>query len=207
RVRSPLLERFYGREMMRAFREIKAIFDPKNLLNPGNIVDPQPIESITARLRVAPQDHDGDGSPPVRVPEVDTFYEYDDQEGFDHAVEMCNGAGVCRKRSGGAMCPSYMATQDERHATRGRGNALRLAITGQLGRDGQPRTPTGERVARAPDWDDAGTLETLDLCLSCKACKAECPSNVDIARLKAEYHAQRYRAKGGAPWTLRLLSR
>lgn len=206
RVRSPLLERFYGPEMMRAFREIKAIFDPNNLLNPGNIVAPGPIGSITARLRVAPRDLDGDGAPPVRVPRVETYFEYDDQEGFDHAVEMCNGAGVCRKRSGGTMCPSYMATQDERHATRGRGNALRLAITGQLGRDGQRRDAKGGRVASEPNWDDAGTLETLNLCLSCKACKAECPSNVDIARLKAEYHAQRYRERG-APWRYRLLAR
>jgi FAD/FMN-containing dehydrogenase/Fe-S oxidoreductase len=207
RVRSPLLERFYGPEMMRTFREIKAIFDPKNLLNPGNIVEPGPIESITARLRVAPKDFDGDGSPPVRVPDVETFFEYDDQEGFDHAIEMCNGAGVCRKRSGGTMCPSYMALQDERHATRGRGNALRLAITGQLGRDGQSRDEQGERVSAEPNWDDPGTLETLNLCLSCKACKAECPSNVDIARLKAEYHAQRNRARGGAPWKQRVLAR
>lgn len=201
RVRSPLLERFYGPELMHAFREIKAIFDPQNLLNPGNIVGPGPIETVTARLRVAPQDYDGDGSPPVRVPSVETFYEYDDQEGFDHAVEMCNGAGLCRKRSGGTMCPSYMALMDERHATRGRGNALRLAITGQLGRNGQASS------AGEPNWDDPGTLDTLDLCLSCKACKAECPSNVDIARLKAEYHAQRNQQRGGAPWRQRILSR
>ncbi len=206
RVRSPLLERFYGPELMRAFREVKAVFDPKNLLNPGNIVTPGPVESITARLRVSPNDLDGDGKPAVRVPKVETFYEYDDQEGFDHAVEMCNGAGVCRKRSGGTMCPSYMALQDERHATRGRGNALRLAITGQLGRDGQTRNEQGDR-ATEPNWDDKGTLDTLNLCLSCKACKAECPSNVDIARLKSEYHAQRNKSKGGAPWRYRVLAR
>ncbi len=91
------------------------------------------------------------------------------------------------------MCPSYRATLDERHATRGRGNALRLAITGQIGRDAASGR-LGEAV-----WDDAGTRETLHLCLSCKACKSECPSNVDIARLKAEYTAQRYRAAGGPP--------
>lgn len=208
RVRSPLLERLYGPELMRAFREIKAIFDPANLLNPGNIVEPGPIESITARLRVSPLDSDGDGAPAVRVSEaVETFFEYGDQEDFAHAVEMCNGAGVCRKRSGGVMCPSYMATQDERHATRGRGNALRLAITGQLGRDGQRRDTNGEAVSSEPNWDDPETLKTLDWCLSCKACKSECPSNVDIARLKAEYHAQRNRAKGRSPWRYKLLSR
>jgi Fe-S oxidoreductase len=94
---------------------------------------------------------------------------------------MCNGAGVCRKTAGGTMCPSYRATRDERHATRGRGNALRLAITGQV----------AGGASRAA-WNDPETLETLDLCLSCKACKSECPSNVDVAKLKAEYLAQGY---------------
>lgn len=182
KVRGPLLERFYGPELMRAFREVKGIFDPRNLLNPGTIVEPGPVASITERTRINPLGRE------VRVPAVETYYTYDDQHGFDGAVEMCNGAGVCRKKSGGTMCPSYMGSLDERHSTRGRGNALRLAITGQL--SAQPG---------APAWDDPGTIETLDLCLSCKACKTECPSNVDIARLKAEYTAQRYRAKGRAP--------
>jgi FAD/FMN-containing dehydrogenase/Fe-S oxidoreductase len=191
RVRTPLLERFYGPELMAAFRDVKRLFDPANLLNPGNIVDlsghdPRPIDSITQRLRVEP--HPGR---PVLVPsDVSTYFNYDDQHGFDAAVEMCNGAGVCRKKQGGTMCPSYMATLDERHATRGRGNALRLAITGQLD-------------AGRPVWNDPDTLETLRLCLSCKACKTECPSNVDIARLKAEYHAQMYR-ENGAPLRARL---
>ncbi len=178
RVRTPFLESFYGPEIMRAFRAIKHIFDPHNLLNPGNIVEPRPIETITARLRVDTAPHDAAPNP-VRVPDVRTFYEYADQHGFDHAVEMCNGAGVCRKRSGGTMCPSYQVLQDERHATRGRANALRLAITGQLGHE-------------RPAWNDPDTLDTLDLCLSCKACKSECPSNVDVARLKSEYVAQSY---------------
>jgi len=116
---------------------------------------------------------------------VDTYFDYSDSEGFGHAIEQCNGAGVCRKR-GGVMCPSYQATLDERHSTRGRGNALRLAITGQFG-GGKPK------------WNDAETIDTLDLCLSCKACKSECPSNVDISRLKAEYTAQRYREAGRTP--------
>jgi len=190
RVRSPLLERFYGPELMAAFREVKRVFDPRNLLNPGNIVDldganPRPIASMAESLRVEPKP----GRPVHVPPEVQTYFSYDDQHGFDGAVEMCNGAGVCRKKQGGTMCPSYMATLDERHATRGRGNALRLAITGQLNADGNGGTNT-------PLWDDPGTLETLRLCLSCKACKTECPSNVDIARLKAEYHAQRYKQEG-----------
>ncbi|MEX2219082.1 MAG: FAD-linked oxidase C-terminal domain-containing protein [Phycisphaerales bacterium] len=189
RVRGPLLERFYGPELMRAFREVKAIFDPRNLLNPGNIVEPGPLPSIAESIRVKPAERF------VEVPPVDTYFGYEDQHGFRGAVEMCNGAGVCRKRSGGTMCPSFMGTLDERHSTRGRGNALRLAITGQLADEWAAATGgTGRSL-----WNDPGTIETLDLCLSCKACKAECPSNVDIARLKAEYTAQRYRSTGRIP--------
>jgi FAD/FMN-containing dehydrogenase/Fe-S oxidoreductase len=176
KARGPLLERFYGPQMMDAFRQIKHVFDPRNLLNPGNIVDARPIESITQNLRVQ---QEKDSSTPV-----ETFFDYEDQEGFRSAVEMCNGAGFCRKTAGGIMCPSYRATLDERHSTRGRGNALRLAITGQVARDGNAA------------WNDPDTIETLDLCLSCKACKTECPSNVDVSRLKAEYTAQRFKLTG-----------
>ncbi|MBL0921705.1 MAG: FAD-binding protein [Phycisphaerales bacterium] len=197
RVRGPLLERLYGPELCAAFREIKSIFDPQGILNPGIIVDPGPLESITERLRVDPDP--SDGAEPARVPHVETYYTYDDQHGFDGAVEMCNGAGVCRRRSGGTMCPSYQALLDERHATRGRANALRLAITGQL-RAG-PGGPS-----RQPRWDDVETMRTLDLCLSCKACKTECPSNVDIARLKAEHHAQRFRSGARVPLAERLMA-
>jgi FAD/FMN-containing dehydrogenase/Fe-S oxidoreductase len=185
RVRSPLLEEFFGPEITSAFRQVKELFDPEFRLNPGNIVAPG---SVTWRLRTRPDDAF------VSVPQVRTFFRYDKEHGFGSAVEMCNGAGVCRKRSaGGTMCPSYRATLDERHATRGRGNALRLAITGQVGGVG------------APAFDDAETLETLRLCLSCKACKRECPSNVDIARLKAEYLAQSYVKRGGAPFAVRAM--
>lgn len=179
RVRGPLLERFYGPQLMAAFARVKAAFDPKGLLNPGNIVGtPTAIETITQQTRIRPQRRD------VDVPPVPTYFDYADQHGLRGAVEMCNGAGVCRKRSGGVMCPSYMATLDERHSTRGRGNALRLATTGQL------------QSSDADPWNDPGTIETLNLCLSCKACKSECPSNVDIARLKAEYTAQRFASLG-----------
>jgi len=189
RARGPLLERYFGPEIMDAFREIKAIFDPRGLLNPEDIVAPGPIESITDQSRVIQTGE------VVRVPEVDTYYDYQDQHGFAGAVTMCNGAGVCRKKQGGTMCPSYMGSLDERHSTRGRGNALRLAITGQL---------TPNHRSHQPAWDDPETIDTLNLCLSCKACKAECPSNVDIARLKAEYTAQRYRTRGGAPIQARI---
>ncbi|MFG0275027.1 MAG: FAD-binding and (Fe-S)-binding domain-containing protein, partial [Phycisphaerales bacterium] len=186
RARSPLLERFYGDELMEAFREIKRIFDPRNLCNPGNIVGPHEEPDMLRDFRVA-----ASKAGEHAVASVDTFYDYTEQGGFLHAVEQCNGAGVCRKTRSGTMCPSYRALRDERHATRGRGNALRLAITGQY--------PEGLRPAGEPRWDDPDTVETLDLCLSCKACKAECPSNVDIAKLKAEYTGQRNRRRALPP--------
>ncbi|TVQ50643.1 MAG: FAD-binding oxidoreductase [Phycisphaerales bacterium] len=186
RLRSHLLERFYGKPICDAFRRIKAIFDPDHRMNPGNLVEPA---SMTEHLRVKPD------RSAAEIPPVETFFRYDRENGFDHAVEMCNGAGVCRKMQGGTMCPSYRATRDERHATRGRGNALRLAISGQLSREA------------GPGWNDAETHRTLDLCLSCKACKSECPSNVDLAKLKAEYLAQADRQRGGADLARLLFGR
>ncbi|MFZ4749614.1 MAG: FAD-binding and (Fe-S)-binding domain-containing protein [Phycisphaerales bacterium] len=183
RVRSPLLGEYFGEVICGALREVKRAFDPRGVLNPGNIVVTGPAERIIANLRVAP--HGEDAHPPI----VETFFSYGREEGFDHAVESCNGAGLCRRTAGGtSMCPSYRALRDERHATRGRGNALRLAVTGQLSKD---------------RWADPETMETLDLCLSCKACKTECPSNVDISKLKAEYTAQRH-AEHGVPWSTRV---
>ncbi len=174
RVRGPLLLEYFGPELMRAFAQIKAIFDPAGILNPGMIVNPGSLETITTHLRQQAQRTSQNIG-------IETYFDYSDQESFDGAVEMCNGSGFCRKTSGGTMCPSYRATLDERHSPRGRANALRSSILG-----------TPDR----PNWNDADTIETLDLCLSCKACKSECPSNVDIARLKAEYTAQRYRETG-----------
>ena len=215
RIRGPLLERFYGPELMTAFREIKVIFDPNNILNPGNIVESRPLSTITDNLRVEPASNTSLPARPVAVPlDVETYFDYSDQHGFDGAVEMCNGAGVCRKTQGGTMCPSYQALLDERHSTRGRGNALRLAITGQFaGRSPSPGRAGGKGEgekdsgpSRTPNtiWDDAGTKETLNLCLSCKACKTECPSNVDISRLKAEYAAQGMKAAGSVPFQVRF---
>ncbi|MEY5061205.1 MAG: hypothetical protein RIS45_1126 [Planctomycetota bacterium] len=183
RVRSPLLGEYFGEVICNALRDVKRAFDPRGVLNPGNIVDTGPAERIIANLRVAP--HGEDAHPPI----VETFFSYTREEGFDHAIESCNGAGLCRRMSGGTtMCPSYRVLKDERHATRGRGNALRLAVTGQLSKD---------------RWADPETVETLDLCLSCKACKTECPSNVDISKLKAEYTAQRH-AEHGTPLATRV---
>ena len=159
RARSHLLEQFYGREICQAFKAIKQIFDPNGLMNPGNIVDGP---SMTESLRVKPKDK------LAVIPAVKTFYRYEHEQDFASAITMCSGAGMCRKQHGSTMCPSYRALLDERHSTRGRANALRLAITGQLSIDGQ-----------APNWSDQQTIKTLDLCLSCKACKTDCPSNVD----------------------------
>ncbi|MCA9304532.1 MAG: FAD-binding protein [Phycisphaerales bacterium] len=186
RARGPLLPEYFGEELMEAFRAVKSIFDPYALLNPGNIVDPAPLESIARNTRIHPCES------PIEPTEPDTYFEYQSQGGFGHAVEMCNGAGVCRNKSVGTMCPSYHATLDEHHSTRGRGNTLRLAISGQLGED---------------RWSLKGTRDVLDLCLSCKACKSECPSNVDIAKLKAEYLAQGYATTGHVPLSARVFSR
>lgn len=191
RARGPFIERVFGAELLEAFREIKSIFDPDGLLNPGNIVDPQSVESISTHTRIRPNQTQ------TRIAQLDTYYQFAPEHGFAHAVELCNGAGVCRRKQGGVMCPSYQATLDERHSTRGRGNALRLALTGQtdLGRE-----PTGE-----PALNDQDTLATLDLCLSCKGCKSECPSSVDIAKLKSEYLAQGYE-QTGIPLRVRVMS-
>ncbi len=191
RARGPVLERFMGAELMEAHRAIKRLFDPHGVMNPGNIVSPGPIESISQRTRVRP------GHTNLTIEGIETGLRFDREGGLGHAVEMCNGAGVCRKKMVGTMCPSYQGTLDERHSTRGRGNALRLAITGQsqFGDDGG-----------AAQWDDSDTKETLDLCLSCKACKTECPSGVDIAKLKSEYLWQGYN-RHGVPMRVRALSR
>ncbi|MEE2907544.1 MAG: FAD-linked oxidase C-terminal domain-containing protein [Planctomycetota bacterium] len=183
RLRAEMVQAFYGPRLVEAFRKIKTIFDPDDRFNPG-LVTGSP--GMLEHLRQAPEGQ------LIQFPEIDTFFHWDGD--FGGAVEQCNGNGLCRRMKGGAMCPSYRATLDERHATRGRGNALRLAISGQF-HDGTPK------------WNDHETLETLDLCLGCKACRYECPSAVDMARLKAEYEAQRFRVDGRVPWRTRRLGR
>ncbi len=168
-VRSYMNERFFGERLYSVFREIKKAFDPEGLMNPGKIVD---APAMDENLRFGPEYH---------VPGFSTFYHYREDGGFDRAVEMCTGVGACRKTLGGTMCPSYIATRDEDHSTRGRANALRLAMSGQLGPD-----------AMAGD----ALHDVFDLCLSCKGCKAECPSNVDVAKLKGELLAYRHGERG-----------
>ena len=159
-VRSPFMRKMFGPVIYDAFRTIKQTFDPGGLLNPGKIVDAGPM---TANLRF------GAG---YVTPRPDTAFDFAEYGGFGGAVEMCSGVGACRKTLEGTMCPSYMATHDEQHTTRGRANVLRLAMVGRMGDAG---------------LDDRGVYETLDLCLECRACKAECPVGVDMARYKSEF--------------------
>lgn len=173
RVRSPLLEQFYGEEIVDAFGCVKAAFDPKGILNPNNIVNPEPLDE---HWRVDPGEE---------TPEYDTYFDWSDDGGLVRAVEKCNGAGVCRKRAeaGGTMCPSYMATMDEKDTTRGRANVFRQVLY-----EADP----------AESFADETLHETLDLCLSCKGCKNECPANVDMARMKSEFQ-QHYYDENGTP--------
>jgi FAD/FMN-containing dehydrogenase/Fe-S oxidoreductase len=171
-VRSPFQEKMYGTELYQAFRELKAAIDPHNLLNPGKIVDAPPL---CANLRYGPG---------YVTPDVPTTLDFSADGGLLPAAEMCAGVGECRKKGEGTMCPSFQATREEKDSTRGRANLLRLAMTGQLGLQG---------------LTDPRVHEVLDLCLECKACKSECPTSVDMARLKAEFLHQFYR-KHGLPW-------
>ncbi len=159
-ARSEWNEKMFGPAVYAAFQQIKRAFDPDGVLNPGRVVNAPPM---TANLRYDPQH-------PAYEPA--TVFDYEKQQGFVRAVEMCNGNGACRKMQGGTMCPSFRATQDERDSTRGRANVLRLAMAGE----------TPERDMRSQAVHDV-----YDLCLMCKACKAECPSNVDVAKIKAEF--------------------
>jgi FAD/FMN-containing dehydrogenase/Fe-S oxidoreductase len=175
-VRSPFQEKMYGPVLYAAFRELKQVFDPRRLLNPGKIVDAAPL---TNNLRF--------GATYV-TPDVPTLFDFTADGGLSRAAELCAGVGECRKSRGGAMCPSYRSTREEQHSTRGRANALRLALTGQ---------------AELRGLRDPALAEVFDLCLECKACKAECPTNVDMARLKAEFLHQHHSAHG-FPWRSRV---
>ena len=158
-ARSEFLERMYGPEILRAFAEAKELFDPDNLLNPGVIVAPPPMDG---QLRIGPG---------RRRLSINTNLSFSDQGGLAAAVELCNGSGFCRKKTGGTMCPSYMVTLDEHDTTRARANMLRSVIDGTL----PPEELTGKYMK-----------EVMDLCVGCKACKTECPSRVDVASMKTE---------------------
>ncbi|MDE0014350.1 MAG: FAD-binding protein [Candidatus Poribacteria bacterium] len=168
-VRSEWIESMFGSQLYQAFTEVKKAFDPEGIMNPGKIVDAPPM---TENLRFGTE---------YNTIKVDTYFDFSSQEGFGRAIEMCNGVGACRKTLTGTMCPSFIGTREEEHSTRGRANALRSIISGTL-----PHTElTGERLQ-----------EVLDLCLGCKACKAECPSNVDMAKIKYEVMAHYHKANG-----------
>jgi FAD/FMN-containing dehydrogenase/Fe-S oxidoreductase len=179
RARSPFLERMYGPTLVQAFRRLKRAFDPDNRLNPGNIVD---SPGILENLRYGVS---------YKTWEPATLLDFSAQGGFAASVEMCNGVGVCRKNLEGTMCPSYMVTRDEEHSTRGRANALRSVLSGRL---------------PAAEFTGTRLHEVMDLCLECKGCKAECPSNVDMAKMKYEFLYHYYQANG-LPLRNRLFGR
>ena len=168
-VRSEWIAPFFGPRLTAALGEVKSWLDPKGLMNPGKIVAPSKMDD-RALFRFKPGYE-------ARMPEP--ALDWSEWGGLDKAVEMCNNNGHCRKFDAGTMCPSYRVTQDEQHLTRGRANTLRLALSGQLGAE-----------------SDAQVKEALDLCVSCKGCKRECPTGVDMARMKIEFLAQ-YRKSHG----------
>lgn len=162
RLRGEFIPLMYGEKIFKIFKEIKALFDPNSIFNPGKITD---TPSMSDYLRYIPD---------YSFPEYNTYFDYSKEGGWLRAIEQCNGSGDCRKSNlfGGTMCPSFRATGEERDVTRGRANVLRELLT-------YPRT--------IKIFDQKEILQSLDLCISCKACKSECPSNVDMAKYKAEF--------------------
>ena len=196
-VRAPFQEKMFGPALYEAFCQVKAAFDPTNLLNPGKIVH---APALTSNLRFETVVEQA-GSSPHQLPETGrpdaddevsgkesdgeypTGFDFSDFGGLLRATEQCTGVGACRKTLTGTMCPSYMATRNEIDSTRGRANALRLALSGGL---------------EATGFGDEELLPVLDLCLECKACKRECPTGVDMARLKSEFLHQYHSRHRGA---------
>ena len=168
-ARSEFHERMFGARMVRAFEEVKDTFDPSGIFNPGKIVRP-PAMDDRSLFRYKPD---------YEIPPIETALDWSEWGGFGPAVEMCNNNGACRKASVGVMCPSYRVTRDEQHLTRGRANTLRLAVSGQLGADA---------------LISAEMYDTMDLCVGCKGCRRECPTGVDMAKMKIEflYHYHKY---------------
>ncbi|HZZ38250.1 MAG TPA: FAD-binding and (Fe-S)-binding domain-containing protein [Acidobacteriaceae bacterium] len=168
-ARGALLPKMFGPELMQAFREFKALWDPDNRMNPDKMIAPDEVYQPEENLRL------GAG---YKSKKPETFFQFPEDHGsFHEATLRCVGVGACRKESGGTMCPSYMATREERHSTRGRAHLLWELMRGEV---------------LGPDWHNEGVREALDLCLSCKACKSECPVNVDVATYKAEFLAHYY---------------
>jgi len=177
-LRGVFTERMFGAEITEAFRELKRTWDPQGILNPGKIID---TPGFRENLRLSPAT--------VNL-EVPTILDFTAEGGLARAVELCNGQGACRKLDGG-MCPSYMVTLDEEHSTRGRANLLRQALNGVI----PAEELSGHRIQ-----------EALDLCVECKACKSECPSGVDMAKLKYEV-LTKHHEEHGTPLRARLFGR
>lgn len=177
-VRGWLNERFLGADLYEVNRKLKHAFDPSGLLNPGKIVNTPDIKDD---LRMGPTYE--------TIPLLEEM-DWSDDGGFARAVELCNGNGACRKLHSGTMCPSYMVTREEQDSTRGRANALRMAMSGAL----PPEELTSARM-----------YEVMDLCIQCKGCKTECPSNVDMARIKTEW-LHKYWAANGLPRRVRFFA-
>ena len=170
-------EKMFGSRLYQAFRDVKRAFDPQNIMNPGKIVDCPPM---TENLRFGPSN---------RATSLKTRLDFSAFGDYAGAVDMCNGMGACRKMDG-TMCPSYQVTKEEEHSTRGRANLLRAVLSGTL----PPDNLTSKRL-----------YDALDLCLECKGCKGECPSSVDMAKLKYEF-LERYHAANGTPLRARLFA-
>ena len=191
-ARGELLERMYGPELVDAFRQVKTVFDPRGRMNPGKLVDAYPLDT---NLRYGP-------TYALAQPTIGAFFALADDSGsLQHAAERCVGVGRCRRDDAGVMCPSYRATRDERHSTRGRAKLLVELFQGEVTR----RT-----------WKNKEVREALDLCLACKGCATDCPTHVDMATYKAEFLAHHYRrrlrpramyALALTPWIVRLGAR
>ncbi|MGB0052989.1 MAG: FAD-binding and (Fe-S)-binding domain-containing protein, partial [Terracidiphilus sp.] len=175
--RAALLPKMFGPELVQAFREFKALWDPENRMNPGKLSDAVRVYDPTENLRYNPS---AIGQTAEAVA-VETHFAFAQNNGsFERATERCVGVGSCRNSHGGVMCPSYRATGDEKHSTRGRAHLLWEMLAGSLREDG---------------FQSHAVHEALDLCLSCKACKSECPVQVDMAAYKSEFLAQRYKGR------------
>jgi FAD/FMN-containing dehydrogenase/Fe-S oxidoreductase len=179
RLRGEFIKQMVGEKNYELFKTIKHTWDPQNIFNPNKIVDTPPMDTM---LRYTPGQ---------KTPTFKTIFRYYNQDVLQHA-EQCNGTGDCRKThlSGGTMCPSYMATKNEKDTTRARANILREFLT------------NSEKINR---FDHKEIYDVMDLCLSCKGCKSECPSNVDVAKLKAEFLQQYYDANG-VPFRAKLIA-
>jgi Fe-S oxidoreductase len=179
-ARAEFLPKMYGPDLVRAFREFKSIWDPTGRMNPGKVVDPYPVDD---HLRLGED---------FRSPSVKTAFAYPDDHGdFTRATLRCVGVGECRREGKGTMCPSYMATREEKHSTRGRAHLLFEMMRGQ----------------ELDGWRDDSVRESLDLCLACKGCKGDCPVNVDVATYKAEFlsHYYQHRLRPVAAYSMGLI--